>query len=90
MWHMGNDNGWGWWMTMGWLWMVVFWGLIIWAVYAVISRLERKPTDQEPREEATALDILERRYARGELTTEQFEEMRTRLTSGRGPTSRAA
>lgn len=77
MWHMGD--GWGWWMVAGWVWMIVFWGLIIWAVYAVITRLEHKSTDQAPRHEGTALEILARRYARGELTAEQFEEMQARL-----------
>ena len=81
MWHM--HDGWGWWMA-------VFWGLIIWAVYAVVTRLERKPSDQPPRDEDTPLAILERRYARGELTAEQFEEMRGRLTGGSSPTAHAA
>jgi putative membrane protein len=88
MWQM--HDGWGWWMVFGWLWMVVFWGLIIWAVYAVIIRLERMPPDQKLRGEDTALAVLERRNARGELTSEQFEEMRRRLTGLNGPTTRAA
>jgi putative membrane protein len=86
MWYMGS--GWGWWMVFGWVWMVVFWGLIIWAVYAIVSRLSGRheaPTTEQP----SALDILERRYASGELTHEQFEEMRQRLTHGRN-VSRAA
>jgi putative membrane protein len=76
MWHMGD--GWGWWMTFGWVWMIAFWGLIIWAIYAVVTRVDRKP-DRQPPEEPNALAILERRYARGEITAEQFEEMRARL-----------
>jgi putative membrane protein len=88
MWQM--HDGWGWWVVFGWLWMAVFWGLILWAVYAVVTRLERTSPDQTPRADETPLAILERRYARGALTTEQFEAMRARLTSGSGPTSRAA
>jgi putative membrane protein len=83
MWQM--HDGWGWWMVFGWLWMIVFWGLIIWVVYAVIERLEGRPADQAPRDEGTAMEILQRRYARGELATEQFEEMRRRLTESGGP-----
>jgi putative membrane protein len=75
--YMGG--GWGWWMVFGWLWMVVLWGLIIWGVYTLVSRLSGGGSTQ-PRE--TALDILERRYASGELTHDQFEEMRQRLTAG--------
>ncbi len=76
MWHMGD--GWGWWMVMGWVWMVVFWGLIIWGIYALVTRLDRG--ERAPGREPAALEILERRYARGELSHDEFEEMRQRLT----------
>jgi putative membrane protein len=85
MWHMGD--GWGWWMVMGWIWMVVFWGLIIWGVFALASRLGRGESAAE--REPSALEILERRYARGELSHEEFEEMRRRLT-GEPASSRTA
>jgi putative membrane protein len=86
MWYGGA--GWGWWMLFGWIWMVVFWGLIIWAVYTIVSRLAARREPPSGTLES-ALDILERRYASGELTHEQFEEMRRRLTGG-GGTSQAA
>jgi putative membrane protein len=89
MWHMGD--GWGWWMLMGWVWMAVFWGVLIWAVYTLATRLGERRTGQrsEP-QEPDALTILERRYARGELTTEDFEAMRAHLSrtpSGAMPTN---
>jgi putative membrane protein len=78
MWHMGD--GWGWWMVMGWLWMAVFWGIVLWAVYAMVRRPNRHAavSDGESRE-PSALEILERRYARGELSDADFEAMRERL-----------
>jgi putative membrane protein len=82
MWQM--HDGWGWWMVLGWVWMVVFWGLIVWAVSAIITRLAGSRGAQQP-DEPDALAILERRYARGELTSEQFEEMRSRLQQHDGP-----
>jgi putative membrane protein len=78
MWHMGD--GWGWWMATGWLWMIVFWGLIIWAIAKIASGGARSHSGTTS--EATPLEILERRYARGEITDEQFEAMRRRLTGG--------
>ncbi|MGD9889736.1 MAG: SHOCT domain-containing protein [Dehalococcoidia bacterium] len=78
MWHMGD--GWGWWMVMGWLWMIAFWGLIIWAILNFASRFgarERAVPSQAA--EASAVEILKRRYARGELNDEEFEEMRRRI-----------
>jgi putative membrane protein len=76
MWHL--REGWGWWTVFGWIWMVVFWGLIIWAVFAIISRLTGGGGAPE-RPGPSARDILEQRYARGEITADQFEEMRARL-----------
>lgn len=80
-WHMGE--GWGWWMMFGWLWMVVFWGLVIWAVVYVARRFGG-PTDRQP-PDRSAIDILEERYARGELTDEEFENRRRRIIGGRQP-----
>ena len=82
MWHMGD--GWGWWMMLGGLWMVAFWGLVIWAVYTLVTRLGGRETAPPPQTaEPSAIEILERRYARGELSHDEFEAMRRRL-SGAG------
>ena len=78
MWHMGD---WGWFMVMGWLGMILFWGIIIWAVVTVVSRNSSGGTDKAPPAQppSSALSILEKRYARGEITREEFEEMRRTL-----------
>ena len=82
MWQFGD--GWGWWMVMGWVWMIVFWGLIIWAVVAVVGRLggeqSRPPAD-------SALMLLERRYAAGEIDHDEFEARRAQLLSHPTPPS---
>src|SRR5262249_55240902 len=83
MWHMGD--GWGWWMVMGWVWMVAFWGLVIWAVYAIFTRPGN--TDRQtpaPMPGPNALDILAQRYALGDLSAEEYEQMRERITQSRG------
>ncbi|MBI4339550.1 MAG: SHOCT domain-containing protein [Chloroflexi bacterium] len=74
MWNMGNV-GWGWMLT-GWIWMVVFWGAIIWLVVWGVNRLsqgQRPPAGQSP------LDIAKARYARGEITREQYEQLKKDL-----------
>lgn len=77
MWHMGD--GWGWWMAMGSMWMVVFWGLVLYGIYALTTR--RGAGTAEPAPAApSAGELLARRYASGELTDAQFEAMRARLT----------
>lgn len=79
MWHMGD---WGWgagWMIVGWIWMVVFWGALIWLIVWGVKRLT------EPRQPATGgqtpVEVLKLRYARGEVTRQQYEEMKRDLTT---------
>jgi putative membrane protein len=74
---------WGWngmaaggWIVMTMLWVAVI-GLIVWALAALFPRGR---TDQEPRE--TPEDILDRRFARGELDAEAYREMRAELRGG--------
>lgn len=77
MWHMGD--GWGWWMIFGWIWMIGLIAVVVWAV----TSLTRTGTGREParwqKTKETSLEILERRYAAGELSDEQFERMRRQL-----------
>ena len=80
MWHTGD--GMGWWMLWGGLMMVFFWGAIIalaiWAVQS-LGRSDDRPTQRGTTSPLTPLDIAKERYARGEITREQFEEVRRTL-----------
>jgi putative membrane protein len=76
MWDMGH--GWGWWMGFGSIWMVGFWAIIIWAVFTLSKRLSGDH-HYAATDAGTAQEILEHRYARGELSDEQYESMRARL-----------
>jgi putative membrane protein len=70
-----DGGGLGWmWMLGGLLVMVGFVVLIVWAV-GVVSR---GVTSREP-ERPTALDILRERYARGEITQQEFEQAKKTL-----------
>jgi putative membrane protein len=75
-------DGWGWWMVFGRPVMIAFWGFFIWGI-SVLVRQVGLGAGQRHADESTALEILERRYARGEIDAHQFEDMRVRLT-GRG------
>ncbi|MHB8577830.1 MAG: SHOCT domain-containing protein [Dehalococcoidia bacterium] len=88
MWHMGN--GWGWWMALGWVGMVLMMALIVWAVYALMRRGDTGRGEAEHTQEPSALALLERRYARGDISTQEFEEMRVRLQSPTLPSTTAA
>lgn len=72
MWNYGNV-GWGW-MLFGWVSMVLFWGAIIWLIWWAITRLGQRP--QQPGGAPSPLEIAKVRYARGEITKEQYEQIK--------------
>jgi putative membrane protein len=80
MWFMHDGWGWGW-MAFGAAWMVFFWGVLIALVVWAFSRLtgDRQRTEGQRSETRSALDIAKERYARGEITREQFEQLREDL-----------
>jgi putative membrane protein len=59
------------------LWVVII-GLGVWLVSGFVSRTNSQPPANLPQTEA-AIDILKKRYARGEITKEQYDEMRRTL-----------
>ena len=56
----------------GFIFMFLFWGLIIYGVITLLRRNELRNNDR-------SLDILKERYAKGEITKEQFETVRKDL-----------
>jgi putative membrane protein len=80
---MGPGMGWGYGMGgFGSIIMLVFWiavivGIIFLVRWLVIST---RAGGHSVRSEDSALEILKRRYARGEIDKEEFEEKRRLLT----------
>jgi putative membrane protein len=77
-----GPGGWAWGLGMGlgWLMMLAFWGVLILGIALGVGYLragQRETTNETP------LEILRRRYAAGELTGEQFEQMRQALEGAR-------
>ncbi|MCB8973791.1 MAG: SHOCT domain-containing protein [Ardenticatenaceae bacterium] len=76
-----NGFGWGAWLLGG-LMMLVFWGGIIALVFFSIRAFSGSGncnTAHSTNSSETALDILKQRYARGELSKEEFETIREDL-----------
>ena len=77
----GMMSGWGF-PFMGGLGMLLFWLLIIGGVVWLVQSAARGAAGSSGMSAPTAessLDILKHRYARGEITKEQFAEMRQTL-----------
>lgn len=83
---MGNWGGYGWWgMGFGVMFMILFWALVILGIVALIRWLVREsqagreqdgravPRDKSP------LEIVQERYARGEIDRAEFEQKRQDL-----------
>lgn len=72
----GPGMMWNWW-GMGWIFMIVFWGLLIVSLIFLIRYLVG--STRASRGEESALDILKKRYARGEINKEEFEQKKKDL-----------
>lgn len=70
----------GWWMVIGMILMVIFWGGFIWlVVWGIRKATHHNYTAGNGMGGRTPLDIAKERYAKGEITREQFEEIKKNL-----------
>jgi putative membrane protein len=80
----GWDGAWGWGhMLFGPLMMVLFWGAVILLIVLAVRWLGGGSSggDATPTARKSAHDILQERFARGEIDREEFEQ-RERLLAG--------
>ena len=73
-WYGGH---WAFWQaSLMWVGVIVFWGLLIWAIYALITTATRKrPHPDDARE------ILDRRLARGDIDEAVYQRLRDLIGS---------
>lgn len=73
MWYWGGGvHWWGW--LLGFLGMIAFWALVIWAIWYFVAAVTRRP---EPGErQGDPKRILDRRLARGELDADEYRRLR--------------
>lgn len=79
---MGNGLMYGYHYGMGWMLLgLVFWVAIITGIVLLVLWIARKSgkLHHEPKEES-ALEILNRRYARGEISKEEYLEMKKEIS----------
>ncbi len=71
--HVGS----WWFLGMHVFWWIFWAALLLWAYRWAMSILKR----QELQGRETPLEVLQRRYAAGELSTQEYEERKARLQS---------
>ena len=72
--HMGWGHMFNFWWGGG-----IMWLLLLIAVGVIIYLVVRSPRESRPASSRTPLEILKERYARGELTREEFLERKKDL-----------
>jgi len=81
-------GGWAWWQAgLMWAGMIAFWGLLIWAIYALVTGATRRPGSADQGEKPRGDDagpILDERLARGEIDADEYRRLRDVLASGEG------
>lgn len=63
-------------MGIGWIFMLLFWGLLIIGLFAIIRWLSTSARQSHRDAEKRALETLKDRYARGEIDREEYEQKR--------------
>lgn len=77
--HWGEFGGWG--MGFGLIFMILFWVLVVVGIAVLIRWLvrESRNTGQPQPRDKTPLEIVQERYARGEIDREEYEQKRRDL-----------
>lgn len=74
-------------MLLGGLWMIILWGIPLLLAIALLKYLfvktESKPGQNQPAAPASALDILDSTYARGDISREEYLQKRNDI-QGKG------
>ena len=73
-WMYGYGMGWG---LFGFILMIAFWALVILGIVYLVKALAGRGTASL--KEETAIDILKKRYAKGEIDAEEFSKRKKDL-----------
>jgi len=76
---MMNDWHGGWSMGFGFIFMLLFWALVILGIAALIRWLTTRPSPGKNSRDKTPLEIVQERYARGEIDREEYEQKKRDL-----------
>lgn len=79
---IGNWGEFGWWgMGLGFVFMILFWLLIALGIAALIRWLQLQPGSNQGTRGKTPLEIVQERYARGEIDRDEYEQKKRDIES---------
>ncbi len=76
---MMSFGGWG--MGFGFIFMLLFWGLVILGIVALIRWLMTQSSSSRSSRDKSPLEIVQEHYARGEIDREEYEQKKRDLGS---------
>lgn len=65
------------WFGFGWVWMILFWGVIISFGIWLIIRLSNR---DDSKTKVNHIEIAKERYAKGEISKEEFDQLKKDLS----------
>ena len=67
---------------MGGMWYGWFFGLVILIIigWVIVNQMNKNKQNAQSPQPESAMDVLKRRYAKGDITKEEFERMKKDLT----------
>lgn len=77
MWNIGRYGGVNMVLGFGIIWLIIQLAVVIGVIYLIIYLI--KNSNRSANTRSNALEILKERYARGEISEEEFEEKRKKL-----------
>ena len=75
--NMADGIGWG--MGFGGLFMILFWSIVILGVLVAAKWIFGSNASSRGTKSTNALDILQERYARGEIDEQEYQQKRREL-----------
>jgi len=69
-------------MGLGLISMLLFWGVIIAAIVFTMKRFSSQGVSQAKLSSSSAIEVLERRYAIGDILEKEFKKMKQNLKGG--------
>jgi putative membrane protein len=79
MWGYYDGGGMAWWMILSSLVWIGLAAVAVWALVSWLGRASRGATPPQMPSQPSALDILNTRYARGEIDTTTYQSIREQL-----------
>lgn len=67
--------------TFGWFFMILFWGALIWFIIWLLRQEDTRHHHMEyRRQEKSAIEILDTRFAKGEIDKKEYADMKKEIS----------